>query len=97
MAGYLIANLSIHDPKAFEEYRKRVAPLVARFEGRYLVRGGELRTLEGNTSFKRLIVLEFPSLADAQRFYESPEYAPVLKLRLASATGDVVLAEGYSG
>lgn len=97
MAGYLIANLSIHDPKVFEEYRKKVAPLVARFKGRYLVRGGELRTLEGNGNFKRLIVLEFPSLADAQGFYDSPEYAPVLKLRLASATGDVVLVDGYSG
>jgi uncharacterized protein (DUF1330 family) len=61
------------------------------------VRGGELRTLEGNSNFKRLIVLEFPSLAEAQRFYDSPEYAPVLKLRLANASGDVVLVDGYSG
>ncbi|MBV8183377.1 MAG: DUF1330 domain-containing protein [Hyphomicrobiales bacterium] len=97
MAGYLIANLTIHDPKLFEEYRREVAPLVTRFNGRYLVRGGKLRTLEGSAMFKRLIVLEFPSLADAERFYASPEYAPILKLRLASATGDVVLAEGYSG
>jgi uncharacterized protein (DUF1330 family) len=97
MAGYLIANISIRDPKGFEEYRKQVAPLIARFKGRYLVRGGELRTLEGNPNFKRLIVLEFPSLAEAQRFYDSPEYAPVLKLRLASASGDVVLVDGYSG
>jgi uncharacterized protein (DUF1330 family) len=95
MAGYLIANLSIHDPNAFEEYRKQVAPLVTRFKGRYLVRGGELRRLEGNGNLNRLVVLEFPSLADAQRFYDSPEYAPVLKLRLASASGDVVLVDGY--
>ena len=61
MAGYLIANLSIHDPKAFEEYRNQVAPLIGRFKGRYLVRGGELQILEGNPNFKRLVVLEFPS------------------------------------
>jgi uncharacterized protein (DUF1330 family) len=97
MAGYLIANLHIHDPKGFEEYRKQVAPLIARFKGRYLVRGGELRALEGEPNFKRLVVLEFPSLADAQRFYDSPEYAPVRQLRFASATSDVVLADGYSG
>ncbi len=97
MAGYLIANLSIHDPKAFEEYRKQVAPLIGRFKGRYLVRGGELRILEGNPNFKRLVVLEFPSLADAQLFYDSPEYAPIRQLRFASAETDVVLADGYSG
>jgi uncharacterized protein (DUF1330 family) len=97
MAGYLIANLGIHDPNVFDEYRKQVAPIIARFKGRYLVRGGELHTLEGSGSFKRLVVLEFPSLADAQRFYNSPEYAPVLKLRLASASADVVLVDGYSG
>ena len=36
MAGYLIANISVRDPKGFEEYRKQVAPLIARFKGRYL-------------------------------------------------------------
>src|SRR4029077_3195245 len=50
MAGYLIANISVRDSKGFEEYRKQVAPLIARFKGRYLVRGGELRTLEGNSN-----------------------------------------------
>ncbi len=97
MAGYLIANITVRDPKGFAEYGKQVAPIVARYKGRYLVRGGELRTLEGDSNLKRLVVLEFPSLAEAQRFYDSPEYAPVLKLRLASATGDVVLVDGYSG
>jgi hypothetical protein len=59
MAGYLIANLDIHDPKAFADYRLQVSPLIARYGGRYLVRGGEVRTLEGDPGFKRLIVLEF--------------------------------------
>ena len=97
MAGYLIANISVSDPKGFERYRNEVAPLIARFKGRYLVRGGELRTLEGNPNFKRLVVLEFPSLTEAQRFYDSPEYAPIRELRLASASTDVVLVDGYGG
>jgi uncharacterized protein (DUF1330 family) len=97
MAGYLIANLDIHDPKAFADYRMQVSPLIARYGGRYLVRGGEVRTLEGDPGFKRLIVLEFPSLADAQRFYDSPEYRPLLELRSASARSEVALVEGYSG
>jgi hypothetical protein len=40
MKGYLIANIDVRDPKAFDEYRETVSPMIARFGGRYLVRGG---------------------------------------------------------
>lgn len=96
MAGYLIANLDVTDATKFEEYREKVRPLIEKFGGRYLVRGGELRRLEGNLPLHRLVVLEFPTLEAAQRFYDSAEYRPILKLRLDSARSDVVLAEGYS-
>lgn len=95
MAGYLIANIEVTDPTKFEEYRQKVVPVIEKFGGRYLVRGGEIRRLEGNLN--RLVVLEFPTLEAAQHFYDSPEYQPILKLRLDSARSDLVLAEGYSG
>lgn len=95
MPGYLIANIEVTDPAKFEEYRQKVMPVIEKFGGRYLVRGGDVRRLEGD--FDRLVVLEFPTLEAAQRFYDSPEYQPILKLRLASARSDLVLAEGYSG
>jgi uncharacterized protein (DUF1330 family) len=97
MPGYLIANLDVTDAAGFEEYRQKVAPLIAKFGGRYLVRGGVVRRLEGNLPIHRLVVLEFPSLEVAQSFYDSPEYQPLLKIRLASTKSDLVLAEGYSG
>jgi uncharacterized protein (DUF1330 family) len=94
--GYLIANLDVTDPAGFEEYRTKVSPLIAKFGGRYLVRGGNVKTLEGNLPIHRLVVLEFPSVEAAQRFYDSPEYQPLLKIRLASAKSDLVLAAGYT-
>lgn len=97
MAGYLIANLDVKDADAFAKYREQVAPLIARFGGRYLVRGGEVDHREGQLPLKRLVVLEFPSLAEARRFYESDEYAPLLKLRTDSTNSDLVLVEGYAG
>ncbi len=97
MKGYLIANIDIRDPHAFEEYRQKVSPLITRFGGRYLVRGGKLRNLEGELNLKRLVVLEFPSLENAQRFYDSPEYKPLLDLRTASTVSDVAIVEGYAG
>lgn len=97
MPGYLIANLEVTDPAGFEQYRQKVTPLIAQFGGRYIVRGGELDRKEGNLPLKRLVVLEFPSLDAARRFYDSPEYAPLIKIRQASTKSDLVLVDGYSG
>jgi uncharacterized protein (DUF1330 family) len=94
MKGYLIANITVTDPEKFEEYRKAVPPLIAAHGGRYLIRGGKTEAVEGTDPFRRLVVLEFPSLAAAKAFYESPEYAPVLKLRLEASESQVVLVEG---
>ena len=96
MPGYLIANLEIRDPALYGRYREQVGPLVAAFGGRFLVRGGAIEVREGDPGFKRLVVLEFPSLAEARRFYDSDEYRPVMQLRLDSCVSDVVLVEGHA-
>ena len=97
MAGYLIANIEVKDPAKFEEYRQKVVPVIQKFGGRYLIRGGDVRRLEGNLPLKRLVVLEFPTVEAAQQFYDSAEYEPILKLRLSSTQSDLVLVQGYSG
>ena len=97
MAAYLIANIQVHDPKGFGEYREKVAPMIAAFGGRYLVRGGAVQEVEGSLGLARLVVLEFPDMAKLRAFYDSPEYAPLIALRQASTTGGVALVEGYAG
>jgi len=97
MAGYLIANIDVKDQAKFEEYRQRVVPIIKKFGGRYLVRGGDVRRLEGNLPLNRLVVLEFATVEAAQQFYDSAEYQPILNLRLASTQSDVVVVQGYSG
>jgi len=96
MTAYLIANIEVTDPEAFERYRAEVPRVIAAHGGRYLVRGGAQTPLEGTLPLKRLVILEFPSMAAAQAFYASPDYGPLLELRLASAKSDVVLVEGYA-
>jgi uncharacterized protein (DUF1330 family) len=97
MAAYLIANLKIHDPTGFAEYREKVAPLIAAFGGRYLVRGGAVDAVEGDLGLERAIVLEFPDMARLRAFYDSPDYAPLIALRQRTTTSDVALVEGYAG
>lgn len=94
MAAYVIVELDVTDPAAFEEYRTQVPATIAKFGGRYVVRGGRSQTLEGDWHPKRCVVLEFPSVEHAMKFYNSPEYAPQKALRLRSAKSKVVLVEG---
>ncbi len=96
MPAYIISDVTVKDRAAMEEYRTRAAPTIALYGGRYLVRGGDVKTLEGNLPIHRLVVLEFPSVEAAQHFYDSPEYQPLLKIRLASTKSDLVLAAGHA-
>ena len=94
MPAYIIVNIEVTDPEGFERYRAAVPPVIAAHGGRYLVRGGELHVMEGAPGWKRLVVLEFPSLAAARAFYDAPDYAPLLALRLASTNSQMVMVEG---
>jgi uncharacterized protein (DUF1330 family) len=94
MPGYVIADVEVTDPAVFEEYRQRVSGTIAQYGGRYLVRGGATQTKEGDWSPKRLIVLEFPSLARAREWFDSAEYRPLIALRQRSARTKIVIAEG---
>jgi len=94
MVGYLIAEVEITDPATYEEYRKRVPGIIAQYGGKYLVRGGAVERKEGDWEPKRLVVLEFPTVAQARKFYHSPEYAPLLALRHKAARSKLLLVEG---
>jgi uncharacterized protein (DUF1330 family) len=94
VSAYVIAEVEVTDPAAYEEYRKLVPPTIAQYGGRFLVRGGQVETKEGGWSPGRLVVLEFPSPEQARRWYHSPEYAPALAIRLRAAKARLVIAEG---
>jgi uncharacterized protein (DUF1330 family) len=94
MAAYIVAQLKVSDPAAFQRYREAVTPLVDRFGGRFRVRGGELDVLEGDWAWPRLVIIEFQSKDAARLFYESSEYQQMLSLRQASSQGTVAIVEG---
>jgi uncharacterized protein (DUF1330 family) len=94
MPAYVIANVHVEDAEAYEEYRRVVPAIIERFGGRYLARAGRADVLEGGLTAGRVIVLEFPSYAEARRWYESPEYEAVKGIRRGCSTGDVIIVEG---
>lgn len=94
MAAYVIAEVEVTDPVAYEEYRKLVAPTIAQYGGRFLVRGGKVESREGGWNPPRFVIVEFPSLERAREWYQSPEYAPALALRLKASRSRLIIAEG---
>lgn len=94
MAAYVIANVDVKDPALFEQYRKQVPETLARHGGKYLVRGGQHETLEGGWTPSRLVVLEFPTIDQARRWYDCEEYREPKALRMKSALTDLVIVEG---
>ena len=96
MSAYVIGDIEVTDPAAYEEYRKQVPAVVAKYGGKFIVRGGKIDPKEGGWNPKRIVVVEFPSLAQAQKWYDSAEYAPLIKLRQKASRGKLILVEGAS-
>jgi uncharacterized protein (DUF1330 family) len=94
MSAYVIASITVNDAASFEEYRAQVPATIAKHGGRYLARGGRVERLEGSWSPARLVVIEFPSLEQARRWYDSEEYRGPKALRMKCAMTDVIVVEG---
>jgi uncharacterized protein (DUF1330 family) len=94
--AYIIVETDIHDPEQYELYKQASPAAVAAGGGRFIVRGGELAVLEGDWQPKRLVLLEFPDLDAAKRFYESPEYQAARRLREGAAALRMVAVEGVA-
>jgi uncharacterized protein (DUF1330 family) len=95
MAAYIIAEIEVTDPEIYDKYRAQTPGAVARYGGRFIVRGGKAETLEGDREPGRLVVLEFPDRAAARRFYDSPEYQQIIGLRQQAARSRLILVEGH--
>tara|TARA_Y100000590_G_scaffold460635_2_gene620383 strand:+ start:447 stop:734 length:288 start_codon:yes stop_codon:yes gene_type:complete len=94
MAGYVIADVNVHDADTFSEYRNQVEPTVELYGGEYIVRGGELEVVEGEWQLNRMVVIRFDNVASAKEWYYSDEYKGPMALRHQSATTNVVFVEG---
>ncbi len=94
MAAYVIVDLEVTDPARYAEYRQRVPATLAAYSGRFLVRGGEHEVVEGSWRPRRLVVLEFPSLAQARRWYDSEEHREPKAIRLTASNAHLVVVDG---
>ena len=92
MPAFLIADETISDPDLFEDYKRRVLPLIEKHGGRFLSRGGDVHVLECGKDWRpgRMVIIEFPDLAALEAWYDDPAYAPVLAIRQRAAASTLV-------
>jgi uncharacterized protein (DUF1330 family) len=94
MSAYVIADVTVTDPKEMDAYRKHVPGTLAKYGGRFVVRGGALQAVEGDWKPNRLVVIEFPSMEQAKRWYNSEEYREPKAMRLRAGRTNLVFVEG---
>jgi uncharacterized protein (DUF1330 family) len=94
MSAYIIVDLEITDPVNYEEYKKLAGDTVEKYGGKYIVRGGNCETLEGDWNPKRIVVLQFDDVERAKAWLNSPEYAEPRQMRHRTATTRMIVVEG---
>lgn len=95
MKYYAVAELEIIDQGWIPEYVKNVTKLVEQRGGRYLTRSSKIERIEGDRKIPQIfLIIEWPSKEAAEAFYNSDEYRPYLKSRIAGARSEFLLVAG---
>jgi len=94
MPAYCIIDVDVHNPAGMREYLERVPGTLTEYGGRYIVRGGQFEVVEGNWQPARVVILEFPNMDQAKRWYDCGEYKEMKAARLKAARTNIVLVEG---
>lgn len=94
MKAYLVLDLSVNDLARFKTYIDEIPAFIAKHSGRYIIRGVEPTTIEGNWTPERLVIIEFPERAMAQAFLDDPDAQDLFELRHATTTSRLLLADG---
>jgi uncharacterized protein (DUF1330 family) len=96
VSAYVIVEIEVEDPDAYEEYRPLANASVVRHGGRFLVRGGKSEALEG-AWLGKMVVLWFKDLDAVDSWYHSEDYQACLPIRLRTTRSRMIVVEGYEG
>jgi len=93
-AYYLVDVREIKDAAKMEDYRARINAVVERFGGCYVVIGGPFQVVEGSYQPVFPVMIQFPSMADARRWYDSEDYRELKALRLSATVSNAFFMQG---
>lgn len=94
MSAYVVFDVDIRDMTRYQDFMKQVKPALEAAGARYLARGGEHKVYEGDWTPRRIVILEFPSVAAWEQFYEGPVYRGLKSIRDECSSARLVSVEG---
>ena len=94
MAAYIIVDVEVTDPEEYRTYRQQTLATIEKCGGKFIVRGGQTETLEGDWKPGRFVILEFPSVEQARTWYSSPEYTAIIGIRHRASNSRMILTQG---
>ena len=95
VSAYIVVEVDVKDPERYADYRTMVPASLKVYGGRFLVRGGAVENLEGNWKPSRFVIIEFESVEQAKRWWDSEEYRQARDLRQATSETKMIVVEGY--
>jgi uncharacterized protein (DUF1330 family) len=96
MPAYVIFDVDIRDPDRYQDFMKQVKPALEEAGARYLARGGAHKVYEGDWNPRRIVLLEFPSVAAWESFYYGPVYQGVKSIRDECSSARLVSVQGFA-
>ena len=94
MSAYVVFDVDIGDMSRYQDFMRQVKPALEAAGARYLARGGAHKAYEGDWTPRRIVILEFPSVAAWEQFYEGPVYQGLKSIRDECSSARLVSVEG---
>ena len=94
MTAYAIFDVEIHNPERYQDFMAQVKPALDAAGARYLSRGGAHKVYEGDWMPRRIVLLEFPSVAAFEEFYYGEVYQNLKPIRDECSSARLVSVEG---
>ena len=95
MPSYIIVDVTVLNESEYANYRAQTPATVDLYNGKFIVRGGNIEVVEGTWNPERLVIIEFSSAARAKEWWYSPEYCAIKNIRFKNAESNMLLVEGY--
>ena len=94
MAAYIVVEVEVNDPTEYQTYAKQTPASLEPYGGKFIVRGGNAETIEGDWQPERFVIIEFPNVEQAKAWYNSPEYTAIIGIRHHAAKARMILVQG---
>jgi uncharacterized protein (DUF1330 family) len=89
-----VINADVVDQDLLDQYRAVAKPSMAKYGARMLAGANDAEIIEGQPFGTRVVVVEFPSRDAFHEWYNDPEYAGPLAMRLKATNGIALLVDG---